>query len=159
MSSVSHKIYKTPIGLITIAENGTAITHIHFGEPDDLQSCGTDRSTQLLEMAFTQLSEYFSGSRTVFDLPLCPAGTEFQQKVWRALQEVPYGETRTYGEIAARVGSPKASRAVGMANHHNPIAIVIPCHRIIGKNGTLTGYAGGLSIKQTLLQLEKTPGY
>lgn len=159
MSSGAHKIYKTPIGHITIVENGTAITHIHFGEPDDLQSYGTDRSTQLLEMAFTQLSEYFSGSRTVFDLPLCPAGTEFQQKVWRALQEVPYGETRTYGEIAARVGSPKASRAVGMANHHNPIAIVIPCHRIIGKNGRLTGYAGGLPIKQTLLRLEKTPGY
>lgn len=159
MSSGAHKIYKTPIGHITIVENGTAITHIHFGEPDDLQSYGTDRSTQLLEMAFTQLSEYFSGRRTVFDLPLCPAGTEFQQKVWRALQEVPYGETRTYGEIAARVGSPKASRAVGMANHHNPIAIVIPCHRIIGKNGRLTGYAGGLPIKQTLLHLEKTPGY
>lgn len=159
MSSGAHKIYKTPIGHITIVENGTAITHIHFGEPDDLQSYGTDRSTQLLEMAFTQLSEYFSGRRTVFDLPLCPAGTEFQQKVWRALQEVPYGETRTYGEIAARVGSPKASRAVGMANHHNPIAIVIPCHRIIGKNGRLTGYAGGLPIKQTLLRLEKTPGY
>lgn len=159
MSSGAHKIYKTPIGHITIVENGTAITHIHFGEPDDLQSYGTDRSTQLLEMAFTQLSEYFSGSRTVFDLPLCPAGTEFQQKVWRALLEVPYGETRTYGEIAARVGSPKASRAVGMANHHNPIAIVIPCHRIIGKNGRLTGYAGGLPIKQTLLHLEKTPGY
>lgn len=159
MSSGAHKIYKTPIGHITIVENGTAITHIHFGELDDLQSYGTDRSTQLLEMAFTQLSEYFSGSRTVFDLPLCPAGTEFQQKVWRALLEVPYGETRTYGEIAARVGSPKASRAVGMANHHNPIAIVIPCHRIIGKNGTLTGYAGGLAIKQSLLQLEKTPGY
>lgn len=156
---MSYETYNTPIGDITIADNGTAITHIHFGRPDDLTDLGTQLATELTDRAFAQLTEYFAGTRTDFDLPLCPKGTEFQQKIWRALQTVPYGETRTYGEIAAQTGNPKASRAVGMANHHNPIAIVIPCHRIIGKNGTLTGYAGGLDIKQTLLHLEKTPGY
>lgn len=156
---MSYEIYSTPIGDITIADNGTAITHIHFGSPDGLPDFGTQLATELTDRAFAQLTEYFAGTRTDFDLPLCPKGTEFQQKIWRALQTVPYGETRTYGEIAAQTGNPKASRAVGMANHHNPIAIVIPCHRIIGKNGTLTGYAGGLDIKQTLLHLEKTPGY
>lgn len=155
---MSYEIYQTPVGDITIADNGSAITRIHFGGAEDSPDCGPRGATSLTDLACKQLTEYFSGSRKVFDLPLCPKGTEFQQRVWRALQTVPYGETRTYGEIAAQTGNPRASRAVGMANHHNPIAIVIPCHRIIGKNGTLTGYAGGLSIKQMLLQIEKTPG-
>ena len=105
-------------------------------------------------LAPAQLREYFAGTRRTFDLPLAPRGTAFQQRVWAALRAIPYGETCTYGELAAAIGSPSASRAVGMANHHNPIPIVIPCHRVIGANGTLTGYAGGLEIKRKLLALE-----
>ena len=101
-----------------------------------------------------QLREYFAGKRRVFDGPLAPEGTDFQQRVWRCLCEIPYGATISYGELAARVGNFKASRAVGLANGRNPIPIVIPCHRVIGKNGTLVGYGGGLSIKRTLLAIE-----
>ena len=111
-------------------------------------------ASPLLDAAEAQLREYFAGTRRTFDLPLAPRGTAFQQRVWAALRAIPYGETRTYGELAAAIGSPSASRAVGMANHHNPIPIVIPCHRVIGANGTLTGYAGGLEIKRKLLALE-----
>ena len=102
-----------------------------------------------------QMREYFEGKRKEFDLPLRPEGTVFQKKVWNALLEIPFGETRSYQDIANAVGSPKACRAVGMANHQNPIIIVIPCHRVIGKNGKLVGYGGGLSMKEKLLLLEK----
>ena len=102
-----------------------------------------------------QMKEYFEGERKEFDLPLRPEGTDFQKKVWNALLEIPFGETRSYQDIANAVGSPKACRAVGMANHQNPIIIVIPCHRVIGKNGKLVGYGGGLSMKEKLLLLEK----
>ena len=102
-----------------------------------------------------QMREYFEGKRKAFDLPLRPDGTDFQKKVWNALLEIPFGETRSYQDIANAVGSPKACRAVGMANHQNPIIIVIPCHRVIGKNGKLVGYGGGLSMKEKLLLLEK----
>ena len=101
-----------------------------------------------------QLKEYFAGKRREFSLPLSPAGTEFQKKVWSVLQEIPYGETRTYKEIAGRCGNEKACRAVGMANHVNPIGIVIPCHRVVGSSGKMVGYAGGLDKKQYLLELE-----
>ncbi len=104
--------------------------------------------------AFRQLAEYFAGKRRNFTLKLRPAGTPFQQKVWRELEKIPYGETRSYSEIAAAIGNPGASRAVGMACHRNPVAIVIPCHRVVGKNGTLTGYAGGIDVKKRLLTLE-----
>ena len=114
----------------------------------------TDGKAQL-EEAKQQLAEYFAGQRQAFDLPLRMQGTPFQQKVWAALREIPYGETRSYGQIAAQVGNPKAGRAVGMANNRNPIAIIVPCHRVIGANGSLTGYAGGLSVKQELLALER----
>ena len=102
-----------------------------------------------------QMREDFEGKRKAFELPLRPDGTDFQKKVWNALLEIPFGETRSYQDIANAVGSPKACRAVGMANHHNPIIIVIPCHRVIGKNGKLVGYGGGLSMKEKLLLLEK----
>lgn len=102
-----------------------------------------------------QMKEYFEGERKEFDLPLRPEGTDFQKKVWNVLLEIPFGETRSYQDIANAVGSPKACRAVGMANHQNPIIIVIPCHRVIGKNGKLVGYGGGLSMKEKLLLLEK----
>ena len=101
-----------------------------------------------------QLAEYFDGRRRAFDLPLVMAGSAFQQRVWRALQDIPYGETISYGELARRVGVPSAARAVGVANHHNPVSIVIPCHRVIGADGSLTGYGGGLERKRLLLDLE-----
>lgn len=101
-----------------------------------------------------QLTEYFAGERTAFELPLAPAGSPFQRDVWNALLAIPYGETRSYGELAAAVGKPGAARAVGRANHDNPIGVVIPCHRVIGAGGSLTGYAGGVDRKRYLLELE-----
>lgn len=111
--------------------------------------------TALTDMVFQQVTEYWNGQRREFDFPYLLRGTEFQQKVWRALRAIPYGETRTYGEIAAAVGSPKAYRAVGMANHQNPVLIAVPCHRVIGANGKLVGYGSGLDMKEALLRLEK----
>lgn len=113
------------------------------------------RETPALAMVKEQLSEYFAGKRKDFSVPLAPEGTDFQKKVWAELCRIPYGETRSYGQIAAAAGNPKACRAVGMANHNNPIMILIPCHRVIGSNGKLTGYAGGLWKKEWLLKLEK----
>lgn len=110
----------------------------------------------LLRLARDQLREYFAGRRRDFDLPLAPRGTQFQLLVWRALRAIPYGETRSYGQIAAAAGNPRACRAVGLANNRNPIAIIVPCHRVIGADGSLTGYAAGLDIKARLLALEKT---
>ena len=108
----------------------------------------------MLLQAAEQLTEYFAGDRKCFDLPLQPEGTLFQRQVWQALAEIPYGETRSYRDIAARIGRPKAVRAVGGANGRNPLSIIIPCHRVIGADGSLTGFAGGTTVKQQLLQLE-----
>jgi len=115
------------------------------------------QETPLIKKAARQFSEYFDGKRKTFDLPLIMRGTAFQKKVWKALQNIPYGKTVSYGEIAAKIGNPKACRAVGMANNRNPISIIVPCHRVIGHNGSLTGYGGGLELKQKLLELEKLP--
>lgn len=112
--------------------------------------------TPLLAEAERQLNEYFAGLRTGFDLPLRAAGTAFQQAVWSELRKIPYGETRTYGQLAAALGRPKACRAVGGACHRNPIGIIVPCHRVVGASGSLTGYAGGLEAKRYLLELEQT---
>ena len=111
--------------------------------------------TPLLQEAEEQLNEYFAGARREFDLPLAPKGTPFQKAVWAEMCRIPYGETRTYGQIAAQIGRPTACRAVGMANNRNPIAIVVPCHRVVGSTGALVGYAGGLGVKTHLLNLEK----
>ncbi|HPZ04773.1 MAG: methylated-DNA--[protein]-cysteine S-methyltransferase [Bacillota bacterium] len=111
--------------------------------------------TPLIREAAKQLEEYFVGKRKIFDIPLGPEGTPFQRAVWEALLEIPYGETRSYGDIAARIGNPKAARAVGMANNRNPIAVFVPCHRVIGASGKLVGYAGGVDVKKKLLELEK----
>lgn len=146
--------YETPVGKIGVAENGRAITHIFFGDVESRPEANLNE-TALLKEAALQLQEYFEGRRKTFNLPLDPGGTPFQQKVWQALQEIPYGQTRSYKDIALAVGNSKASRAVGMANNRNPISIVIPCHRVIGSNGKLTGYGGGLHIKEYLLNLEK----
>lgn len=114
-----------------------------------------ERACRLLWQAAAELGEYFAGRRRNFTLPLAPRGTEFQQRVWSELRRIPCGETRTYGEIARAIGQPRACRAVGMANNRNPIAILIPCHRVIGRDGSLTGYAAGLTVKRQLLELER----
>ena len=145
--------YDTPIGLLTIAENGTAITQVAFGQETATAGYAI-AETPLLAETFRQLQLYFDGGLRQFDLPLALEGTDFQKDVWAALTTIPYGETRSYGQIAQQIGRPKACRAVGGANHHNPISIIIPCHRVIGANGTLTGYGGGLDIKEKLLRLE-----
>jgi len=145
---MSTRAIKTPIGPLTLEADENAVTAIRFS------AGGAQDASPLLDAAEAQLREYFAGARRTFDLPLAPHGTAFQRRVWAALRTIPYGETRTYGELAAAIDSPNASRAVGMANHRNPIPIIIPCHRVIGANGTLTGYAGGLEIKRKLLALE-----
>jgi methylated-DNA-[protein]-cysteine S-methyltransferase len=147
--------YNTKIGRISIEENGTSITKLDFISKDVQEDIIEKNETVLLKQAINELNEYLDGNRSSFDLPLEPKGTEFQKKVWNALKEIPYGETRSYGEIAKIIGNEKASRAVGMANNKNPIAIIVPCHRVIGANGKLVGYAGGLDLKEKLLELEK----
>ena len=146
-------IYTFPFARMLIAEDAGALVRVDFA--DVLPAGGIDRETSLLREAARQLNEYFAGRRRVFDLPLRPTGTPFQQKIWQALQTIPYGQTRSYQEIAGQIGNFKACRAVGYANHNNPIAIIIPCHRVIGKSGRLTGYAGGLELKERLLRLEQ----
>lgn len=145
--------YTDIIGTYWLEESNGAITRLHFGAPSSQQEKETEE-TALLKEAHHQLTAYFEGKLKQFNLPLAPKGTPFQQKVWQLLQEIPYGETRTYGHIATSAGNPKASRAVGMANNRNPIAIIIPCHRVVGANGKLVGYAGGLNIKEKLLTIE-----
>ena len=145
--------YETPVGKIGLADNGRAITDLFFGEDSPLTEYIINE-TELLKSAYKQLMEYFSGSRKIFDLPLAFEGTSFQQKVWKALLTIPYGQVRSYKDIARQTGNEKACRAVGMANNRNPIGIIIPCHRVIGSDGKLVGYGGGLDIKRYLLQLE-----
>ena len=144
-------IVSSPVGPLTLTQEDQALTGLHFGEHPQQ---GAEGPTPLLEEAARQLEEYFAGQRKEFSLPLAPKGTEFQLRVWQALLQIPYGETRSYGELAAMVGNPKACRAVGGANHRNPISILIPCHRVVGTKGSLTGYAGGLNVKEFLLKLE-----
>lgn len=146
--------YDYPIGKIGIAEEGGCITNVILG--DDKAPEGFElATTPLIEKAAAQLREYFEGKRKEFDLPLALAGTEFQRSVWKALQTIPWGETRSYKDIAVQIGNPKATRAVGMANNRNPIPIIVPCHRVIGSDGSLIGYGGGLPMKRYLLELEK----
>jgi methylated-DNA-[protein]-cysteine S-methyltransferase len=152
--------YEYPVGMIGIAEDkstpqgGSALCRVFFCTEKNLAGF-TIAETPLIKKAAAQLAEYFEGRRKSFDLPLSLRGTDFQISVWKALQNIPAGVTRSYKEVAALIGNPKASRAVGMANNRNPIAIIIPCHRVIGADGNLTGYAGGLPVKQYLLDLEK----
>lgn len=146
--------YHTDIGRIRVEENGEAIIRVNFSGGTFPQEVAV-KETDLLKEAGKQLQEYFAGKRKSFDLPLAPDGTRFQQSVWESLIQIPYGETRSYGQIAQSIGREKASRAVGMANNKNPIPIIIPCHRVIGANGKLVGYAGGLEVKEHLLKLEK----
>ena len=149
------KYIKTKIGEITIIEENEKITRIDICKKYKNDATYCIKDTVLLSRTAKQLEEYFQGKRKNFNIPIKQKGTPFQQRVWKALQEIPYGEVATYGEIAGKIGSPKAARAVGMANHNNNIPIIIPCHRVIGANGKLVGYALGLELKQWLLNLEK----
>lgn len=143
----------SPIGTLRLVSNGTELIKIEFEGQygDDAES---ERSDAVLTACAMQLNDYFALRRRRFDLPLSAKGTTFQQSVWRALAEIPYGELRSYRDIAQTIGNPTAVRAVGAANGRNPLPIVVPCHRVIGSNGTLTGFAGGLETKKYLLQLE-----
>lgn len=142
---------QTPVGMLEICTLANAVASIYFCENPAFD----DVETPLLAAAKAQLSEYIVGTRTAFDLPLQPKGTDFQQQVWQQLRQIPYGQTCSYSDIACALGDKNAVRAVGAANGKNPISIIVPCHRVIGKNGKLTGYAGGLSRKAWLLSLEK----
>lgn len=143
--------YHTALGTITIFSDGQSIIRLAFGPA----GANVAAETPLLREAYLQIAQYLGGTRFDFDLPLNPQGTAFQHQVWRTLQAIPYGQTRTYRQIAAEVGNPQAARAVGMANNRNPLPILIPCHRVIGADGSLTGYASGLALKQALLKLER----
>ena len=145
--------YDTILGNITMVETDGEITRLSLAF--DASCLQDERSeTRLIKEAYRQLRAYFNGKLFEFALPLAPLGTDFMQSVWKALREIPYGETVSYKDIAVRIGNPNASRAVGMANNRNPIAIAIPCHRVIGSNGQLVGYRSGLENKRMLLELE-----
>jgi methylated-DNA-[protein]-cysteine S-methyltransferase len=156
---MSHTTVDSPVGPLTLVAHDDVLSGLYmtgqrhrpaqdaFG-PEDPSPFGD---------VIVQLAEYFAGTRTAFDLPLDPIGTPFQRTVWRALGEIPYGETVTYGELAQRLGRPSAARAVGLANGRNPIGIIVPCHRVVGANGDLTGYGGGLERKRQLLDFEQQP--
>jgi methylated-DNA-[protein]-cysteine S-methyltransferase len=156
----THSVMDSPIGKLTLVASDGILAGVYmeqhrhqpaeetFGDYDD-EPFGSIRS---------QLTEYFAGDRTEFDLPLAMAGTPFQQTVWAALRDIPYGETISYGQLADRIGRPSASRAVGLANGRNPVSIIVPCHRVVGSTGDLTGYGGGIERKRALLTFEKSKG-
>ena len=144
-------IYHSPVGDIRLEYEDGAVTALKNAGAD----IKADAPNELTELVFRQLDEYFAGTRRTFDFPYRLHGTPFQEKVWAALRDIPYGETRSYKDIAEAIGRPKAFRAVGMANHANPIFIAIPCHRVSGASGSLVGYGGGLEMKKALLELEE----
>ncbi len=150
--------YESPLGKILLSATSSALTSLHFvGEkyyPGIATDWTYDETSAVVKAASTQLDDYFAGKRKTFELPLAPDGTEFQRQVWNALTKLRFGETSTYAQVAQRIGNPKAVRAVGAANGRNPISIIVPCHRVIGADGSLIGYAGGLARKKALLQLE-----
>jgi len=151
-----YDVFETAIGPLTAAvDQDGAVTHLYTSDTgDSFGALGFVRDSDAVAPVRSQLEEYACGKRREFDLPLAPEGTPFQHRVWELLKQIPYGETRSYGDLAEALGSPKASRAVGRANGTNPISIIVPCHRVIGSTGTLTGYGGGLPMKQKLLELE-----
>ncbi len=149
---MEYLVFETPVGTMALGEEDGSLVRLYL--PGTPQPRMASRETPLLALARDQLLEYLQGMRRSFSLPLNPAGTPFQRRVWEALQAIPWGETRTYGDIARAVNCPRGFRAVGMANNRNPLPILIPCHRVIGADGSLTGYAGGLELKRRLLELE-----
>lgn len=157
MSVTRFRTVDSPVGPLTLAGCGGRLMHLRMVDQTyEPNHDGWERDDAAFPDAVEQLESYFAGERTEFDLELELVGTPFQRSVWAALLTIPYGETRSYGEIAAQIGSPGAFRAVGLANGHNPIGIIVPCHRVIGSNGSLTGYGGGLDRKRALLALEKS---
>jgi methylated-DNA-[protein]-cysteine S-methyltransferase len=154
-SSARHLTMESPLGLMAVSAVDEGVTYVHMGVEEMKDAWGPEEATPVLEAAVDQLEAYFAGELKEFDLPLAAQGTAFQHKVWAELCRIPYGETVSYMDIAERIGDRKAVRAVGLANGRNPIAIVVPCHRVIGANGKLTGYAGGLWRKERLLSLER----
>ena len=147
-----HYTYETVLGSVTFIEEDGALLSISMQATDR----GIEQETPLIKDALLQLSEYLRGERKKFDIPFRMRGTEFQIQVWKVLQNIPYGETRSYKQVAEAIGNPKAVRAIGMANNRNPLLIVIPCHRVIGKDGSLVGYGEGIEMKEFLLRLEKS---
>ncbi|AIY47668.1 methylated-DNA--[protein]-cysteine S-methyltransferase [Mycolicibacterium fortuitum] len=157
MTTLRFRTMESPVGLLTLAGRNGKLMHLRMVDQTYEPSReGWEADDAAFPDAVDQLSEYFAGDRTEFTLELDMAGTQFQRRVWEALRAIPYGETCTYGEIARQIGAPGAFRAVGLANGHNPIGIIVPCHRVIGANGSLTGYGGGLERKRALLELEKS---
>jgi len=160
----THVTIASPLGPLTLAADGGALAglylEVRWHPPSEAQlGMPGDPADEPFAAAAEQLAAYFAGRLTRFSLPLRPGGTAFQRQVWTALQDIPYGQTVTYGQLAARLGRPAASRAVGLANGRNPVSIVVPCHRVIGADGSLTGYGGGLDAKRFLLDLEqRRPG-
>ena len=157
MGLTRYRRISSPVGLLTLAGQGDVLTNLVI-EGAAHPPTGRERwveDTAAFPDVVAQLHDYFAGKRTGFDVAFRLDGTSFQRRVWDALSEIPYGETRSYGEIARRIGQPGAARAVGLANGRNPIAVIVPCHRVIGANGALTGYAGGLQAKRALLDLEQ----
>ena len=148
--TVNYTYYKSEIGIIKIGVSDGAVCEIAIAD------CPSESAPSVLaDRAFKEISEYLNGKRRAFDFPIAPKGTDFQRKVWSALREIPYGENKTYGEIAAYIGSPKAARAVGNACNKNPLLLAVPCHRVLGAGGSLTGFAAGIEVKERLLLLEK----
>lgn len=152
-----YTVIASPLGEILLGSNGEALTLINFQQGDGAMKSrpAWRKARDPFSAAVLQLKAYFAGELKQFDLPLAPRGTDFQLKVWAALREIPYGETRSYGQLALQLGMPTGSRAVGAANGRNPLPIVVPCHRVIGADGSLTGFYGGLRLKQELLGLEQ----
>jgi methylated-DNA-[protein]-cysteine S-methyltransferase len=151
-------VYQSPVGPLSLASNGDALTGLAFAtqtHPCRALHGAEQGDDAILREARRQLAAYFKSDLKTFDLPLAPQGTDFQQRVWNALLKIPFGKTSSYADVAVKIGAPKAMRAVGAANGRNPIAIIVPCHRVIGANGALTGFGGGMERKQFLLALEQ----
>jgi len=161
-----HTVLDSPLGPLTVVVEDDHLVGLYVEQglakalerSAVLGTMSEPEDVPLLQAVAEQLTAYFRGELTAFDLPVAAAGTPFQQRVWAALQDIPYGETRSYGEVAAEIGNPAASRAVGAANGRNPVSIVVPCHRVVGSTGRLTGYAGGLTTKEQLLAHERSIG-
>jgi methylated-DNA-[protein]-cysteine S-methyltransferase len=148
-------VYESPIGKLTLVSDGEALTHLDFETTKTPAPKAPRGGDKVLALAVKELDAYFAGKLRRFTVPVRPSGTDFQRRCWAALQKIPYGATRSYGQQAITIGNPNATRAVGLANGRNPIAVIIPCHRVIGANGGLTGFGGGLPRKQFLLELEQ----
>lgn len=146
-------VIESPLGALRLLARGDALTGVYL--PVQPAPDAPEGGSPVLERAAAQLAEYFAGERARFDVPIAPVGTEFQQRVWQALTKIPFGDTASYGGLAKALSHPSASRAVGMANSKNPISIIVPCHRVVGASGKLTGYAGGMAAKQWLLEHER----